>query len=1022
MAKLLPDNGDTRTFNSNMLNEAIATPGTIQQATINVSGGLKKSVNLTPFSVDPTFNGQSDEFTTVPAKGRLVTPDNPFPHNSDDIIFGGLGNDSLHGGSGDDAMLGGEALDEAYLPVFDANGVPTGIARSDYKHPYNPIDALRFNPIDVDGWHFDRTRRAGEFFLYDEYDPLRKITLTNTGTLDKTGTSTFEFFLNFNKNEGVFVPGGLIPGANGQQATSYLSAFNDGYDRIFGDTGNDWLVGGTGRDDLYGGFGNDLLNADDDPTTHGALNDLPDTQPTYEDRAYGGAGRDVLIANTGGDRLIDWVGEFNSFLVPFAPFGMATVSRTMQPQLAEFLYALSASDGADPTRAADTGKEAIRNGEPEGELGVVRQKDTAWQSQTGGPTDPQAGNIPGGKRDVLRSANFNNGTLQALAPDSGTWAVSGGTLQVAATSAHSDAVSVYQVGDALPSYFEVQATIKATKPTQGWNANSYIVFDYQSQTNFKYAGIDVSTNKLVMGHRTESGWIIDSQAAFPGSVRADTWYNLLLSVNGLTATLVVNGSSSFSFVYAPTVVDGWSYGLNWGLVGFGSNNSRGEMDDIAVQIVPPASTSTRTDDFASGVGPMLTGTATGTTTGTWNAATGRYAGAPLAPADTAIKLMNLGGVTQLATTSMLDLSAVLKTAGRAGFVFDRYSDTDFKFAAIDVASQQVLIGHRTAGGWSIDAAVTNATLNASTDYTLGVSIRGSTASVTLNGQAVVGFAFNGVAVDGRFGLFARGAAASFDSVTVKTNDAAVPAPQVAGSTVAAIGQHPTGGSVDAARLQPLMAEALRRWSLVEDASLTAVLGKVQIVVADLPGDALGDYIDGRITIDIDAGGRGWFIDPTPLDDAEFSGAGAVLSATSVGGAAGRIDLLSVLAHEMGHAIGFGHSAGGVMDEARLPGQRATPERWLDAVVAAALPTSPQPGNAWLGAADITAAAAITPVVIDWSVAATSPGTARTLPASAAPASSWQQRFVNQLGATPERLHPNAGLRVHLPIASPLSRL
>ena len=39
---------------------------------------------------------------------------------------------------------------------------------------------LRFNPDDVDGWHFDRTRRAGEFALYDEYDPLRKILLNPT--------------------------------------------------------------------------------------------------------------------------------------------------------------------------------------------------------------------------------------------------------------------------------------------------------------------------------------------------------------------------------------------------------------------------------------------------------------------------------------------------------------------------------------------------------------------------------------------------------------------------------------------------------------------------------------------------------------------------------------------------------------------------------------------------------------------------------------------------------------------------
>ena len=36
------------------------------------------------------------------------------------------------------------------------------------------------------------------------------------------------------------------------------------------------------------------------------------------DFAFGGAGRDVMIANTALDRMYDWGGEFNSFLVPFS--------------------------------------------------------------------------------------------------------------------------------------------------------------------------------------------------------------------------------------------------------------------------------------------------------------------------------------------------------------------------------------------------------------------------------------------------------------------------------------------------------------------------------------------------------------------------------------------------------------------------------------------------------------------------------------------------------------------------------
>src|SRR5947209_10318472 len=131
---------------------------------------------------------------------------------------------------------------------------------------------------------------------------------------------------------------------------------------MFGDLGNDWMVGGTVNDHLYGGWGNDLLNVDDSLTSDFNLNDVPDgPNSSYEDRAYGGAGLDVLIANTGGDRLIDWVGEFNSYLVPFAPFGIATVSRQVEPQLPEFLYGVSASDGADLTRASETSDDVARN-------------------------------------------------------------------------------------------------------------------------------------------------------------------------------------------------------------------------------------------------------------------------------------------------------------------------------------------------------------------------------------------------------------------------------------------------------------------------------------------------------------------------------------------------------------------------------------------------------------------------------------------------------------------------------------
>ena len=129
---------------------------------------------------------------------------------------------------------------------------------------------LAFNNQDLDGQHLNNRYRAGEFFLYDEYDPLRRIELTASGELWKPGDgASYAFLLNFNEDEGIWRASGNVPKATGQQTESYPVVRDDGKDAIFGDLGNDWLVGGTGRDNLYGGWGNDLLNVDDDLSTIG---------------------------------------------------------------------------------------------------------------------------------------------------------------------------------------------------------------------------------------------------------------------------------------------------------------------------------------------------------------------------------------------------------------------------------------------------------------------------------------------------------------------------------------------------------------------------------------------------------------------------------------------------------------------------------------------------------------------------------------------------------------------------------
>ncbi len=1009
ISALLATDPDTKYSNGNVLDELITTPGTIQSAVINHAGDLKKTFDLVPFSYDKSWLGIDDEY-----------PDNagnvPF---ADDIIFGGLGSDWLHGGSGDDAISGAEALAAAYVPVYDGSGNAVGVMNLGYNavgiaNPLvsnptgqNPGNVLAFNPIDANGQHLNNRFRAGEFRLYDEYDPLRKILLTNTGDLSKTG-SGFDFLLNFNKDEGVIRPAGTVPKATGQQTTSYPQVDDDGGDAIFGDLGNDWLVGGTGRDNAYGGWGNDLINVDDNQETNGTLNDQPDTHPTYEDRAYGGAGRDVLIANTGGDRLIDWVGEYNSYLVPFAPFGQATVSRTLQPFLPEFLYALSKADGADPTRNAYLGDP--RNGEPRGEMGLVLQKDQGWQDQTGAPADPQAGNIPGGKRDVLRSADFNDGTAQGFVAGSGNWTVTNGRLEVSPSVIGTDAVSLYYHDQVLPSYFEVTATINAVKPIAGYKANSYIVFDYFGPTDFKFAGIDISNNKIEIGQRTANGWEVKSSANM--ALKQDTDYNVLVALNGTTATLVVNNALSISFAFTPRRdADGFTYNLNAGMIGLGADNAKARIDNVNLQIVPPNITYTKTDDYS--VAPIL---ATGER-GTWTLSSGRYSGTPASGQPYALASGNIS----VGASSMLKLETLVNPSSSAGVIFDRYSADDFKFAVASRATNQVLIGHYTLRqGWVVDAAVSR-TIGTG-DQKLTVTIKGSTVSVNLNGQAALGYVFNSLAVDGGYGLVARGGSASFDSLNVQTDDPSF----AAKALLSAAGSRTPDQALSAptaSDLGGLTTEALRRWAASGQVSATALAGLVDVTIgtADLGGDLLGMTLGNTITVDDDAAGFGWFVDPTPSADEEFRiHAGGVLDATPASPAYGRFDLLTALAHELGHVLGYDEGTS-IMTGLLMPGervQRYEPES-KPAGSSALVPAAQADADARAAAApDILAShpvPAVTlnpPPVLDWTRAVELRPTQSDEPgAPDAGAGRWRVDFVTQLGQDEVERNPNVRLKI-----------
>lgn len=103
---------------------------------------------------------------------------------------------------------------------------------------------------------------------------------------------------------------------------------------------------------------------------------------------------------------------------------------------------------------------------------------------------------------------------------------------------------------------------------------------------------------------------------------------------------------------------------------------------------------------------------------------------------------------------------------------------------------------------------------------------------------------------------------------------------------------------------------------------------------------------GLVILDNDAAGTGWFIDSSPLDNSEFSTAarGSDMEATAGSPAIGRYDLFTVLLHEFGHVMGYGHSSdpADLMASTLDPGVRILPnmelvDRALQSVLVPAFP-------------------------------------------------------------------------------------
>ena len=332
-------------------------------------------------------------------------------------------------------------------------------------------------------------------------------------------------------------------------------------------------------------------------------------------------------------------------------------------------------------------------------------------------------------------------------PVSGAWSYLNG---VYTGQSADDAIAVFD-----PGYTATEMTLSAalTAETGGEALNAFIVFDYVSATDFKFAGMFAGQDRWTIGYRDTAGWH-KAASLVQSAMNVGQTYNIDVVIDGADVRLYAGGVFKVAHTFQGPASDG--------LVGFCTMFAVGSFSALSIT-VPAAFQPLLAIGFNTPAPVPLDDLTT--VSGEWVATPSGYRGQS---SDDAVALFGT-----VDNPSEMTLSATLTAesggdALNAFIIFDYVSPTNFKFAGMFAGQYKWTIGYRDSGGWHKATILREYSMNVDQAYDMDVALKGSDVVLYVEGQQKVSWSFGSDVTDGAVGLGTMLAVGLFEGFSVDT--------------------------------------------------------------------------------------------------------------------------------------------------------------------------------------------------------------------------------------------------------------